>query len=74
MEHGTVVGLPSPASHVLKKLLAGRAVGDRQYAAMLRPRHNAGQRHNHALAKLTFRFTAKGNRIITPRLSGHLAV
>lgn len=74
MKHGTVVGLLSPASHMLKKLLAGRAVRDGQHAVMLGLRHNAGQRRDHALPQLAFRLSAKGNRIIAPGLRRHLAV
>lgn len=48
MKHGTVVGLSSPAGHILKKLLTGRAMRDRKHTIVLRSGHNAGQRRNHA--------------------------
>lgn len=74
MKHGAVVGLFSPAGHASKKLMAGRAVGDRKHTIVLRSSHNTSQCRNHARPKLAFRLATKGDRIIAPGLRRHLAV
>lgn len=74
MKHGAVVGLLSPAGHVLKKLLASRAVRDSQHAVVPGPGYDAEQRRDHTLPELRFRLTTKGHRIVTPGLRRHIAI